>query len=90
MRRTEWSATLSRVEVRKMIPLETINQTKKLAVLEIVWRNPSRLRAQRRRHKVESAGEQTRYVLEEFVEDGQLGYWATLSNLEIVAGGRAA
>jgi hypothetical protein len=73
-----------------MISLKTINQLKKLNVLEVVWRNPSRLRAPRRRHKFESTGEQIRCVLQEFVEDGHLGHWATLSNLEILAGGRAA
>jgi hypothetical protein len=78
------------VEVRKMILLEAINQLKKRHVVEVVWRNPSRLRAPRRRHKVESAGQQRRYVLQEFVEDGFLGHWATLSNLEVLVGGRAA
>jgi hypothetical protein len=30
------------------------------------------------------------YILEEFVEDGQAGHWATISGLEVVAGGRVA
>ena len=29
-------------------------------------------------------------ILQEFVQDGRLSYWTTLSDLEVVAGGRAA
>jgi len=67
-----------------------IGGTKKLASLEIVWRNPNRVRACRRRHSFERAGEHARYVMQEFVEDGQRGYWATISGLEVMAGGQAA
>ena len=58
--------------------------------LEIVWRNPQRVSTSRRRHTFVHEGKQRRYVLEEFVGDGYLGYWNTLSNLEVVAGGRVA
>jgi hypothetical protein len=73
-----------------MIPLEIICGLKRLDNVEIVWRNLNKVHTHRRRHTVEFAGQQARYVLEEFVEDGHLGYWATISNLEVVAGGRAA
>lgn len=73
-----------------MISLGTIGRLKNSRTLEIVWRNPNRVRPPRRRHMVECAGEQATYVLEEFVEDGFLGHWAVVSNLEVLAGGRAA
>jgi hypothetical protein len=67
-------------------PTVTNDDTK----LEIVWRNPQRLSTFRRRHKFVHEGKQGLYVLEEFVSDGYLGHWNTLSNLEVVAGGRVA
>jgi hypothetical protein len=67
-----------------------ISGTKKLASLEIVWRNPHRVRACRRRHNLERAGECAVYIMQEFVEDGQTSYWATISGLEVLAGGQAA
>jgi len=61
-----------------------------VASMEIAWRNPKQVRQNPRRHSVERAGEHAVYILQEFVEDGRAGYWATLSGLEVVAGGRAA
>ena len=58
--------------------------------MQIVWRNPRPQRAHRRRHSLEGGGEHARYILQEFVDDGFLGYWTTISDLEVVAGGRAA
>jgi len=58
-------------------------------VLEIVWRNPDTVRANRR-HSFDGNGDPVRYILQEFVTDGELGYWSTISNLEVVEGGRAA
>lgn len=57
--------------------------------LEIVWRNPKPV-PQRRRHSFERVDGRALYILEEFVEDGHFGYWATISGLEVVLGGRAA
>jgi hypothetical protein len=70
--------------------LGIMSGTEKLASLEIVWRNPNRVRACRRRHNFERTGECAMYIMQEFVEDGQTGYWATISGLELLAGGRAA
>jgi len=61
----------------------------RVAAMEIVWRNPNAVRRHLRRHSFERAGERARYILQEFVEDGQTGYWTTLSGLEVV-GGRMA
>jgi hypothetical protein len=58
--------------------------------LEIVWRNPQRACTSRRRHTFVSKGEQGLYILEESVSDGYLGSWSTLSNLEVVAGGKSS
>ena len=58
---------------------------------EIVWRNPNRgLRAHRRRHSVEPAAGRALYIVQEFVEAGQSGFWLTISGLEVFSGGRAA
>lgn len=62
----------------------------KLVSLEIVWRNPNRVRAHRRRHSFQGASEHPVYIMQEFIEDGQNGYWTTVSGLEVVAGGRVA
>jgi hypothetical protein len=61
-----------------------------VASMEIAWRNPKQVRQNPRRHTFEHAGERALYILQEFVEDGQTGYWTTLSGLEVVVGGRAA
>ena len=58
--------------------------------LKIVWRNPYPVRPNLRRHTREFWGDRAFYVLQEFVDDGEAGHWATISDLEIVVGGRAA
>jgi len=58
--------------------------------VKIVWRNPHPVRAHRRRKNVERAGAPAMYLLQEFVDDGYLGYWATISDLEVLVGGRVA
>lgn len=54
----------------------------------IVWRNPNVLRARRLRHSSAPALGRNRYVLQEY--DGYHGFWQTISDLEVVTGGRAA
>ena len=63
---------------------------KNLTTMGIVWRNPDQVRRNRRRHSFEPTGKGALYILQEFVEDGQSGHWATISGLEVVVGGRAA
>ena len=58
--------------------------------MKIVWRNPNPVRHHPRRHTCESTGQCALYVLQEFVEDGYAGRWKTISDLEVVVGGRAA
>jgi hypothetical protein len=70
--------------------LGIMSGTKKLGSLEIVCRNPNRVRACRRRHNFELKGEYAMYVMQEFVEEGEIGYWTTISGLEVLAGGLAA
>jgi hypothetical protein len=53
----------------------------------IVWRNPNVLRGRRRHTSAPSLG-RNRYVLQEY--DGYHGFWRTISDLEVVTGGRAA
>lgn len=63
---------------------------KNVTSMEIAWRNPIQVRQNPRRHSFERTGERALYILQEFVEDGQSGYWATISGFEVMAGGRAA
>ncbi|HWY58635.1 MAG TPA: hypothetical protein VNZ03_29495 [Terriglobales bacterium] len=70
--------------------LGIISGFRRVAAMEIVWRNPNAVSRHPRRHSLERAGERARYILQEFVEDGQTGYWTTLSGLEVVLGGRIA
>ena len=58
--------------------------------LGIVWRNPNTVRPHRRRHTLEAGRQGALYILQEFVENDYLSYWTTLSDLEVVLGGRAA
>ena len=58
--------------------------------LEIAWRNPNPVRRQRRRHSFAGNAESAVYIQQEFVMDGEASHWKTISNLEVVAGGRAA
>jgi len=59
--------------------------------MEIAWRNPNQVRQNPRRHSFDRTGERALYILQEFVvEEGQSGYWATISGFEVMAGGRAA
>jgi hypothetical protein len=44
----------------------------------------------RRRHSLEKGSNHALYVLQELVDDGCLGYWTTISDLEVLVGGRAA
>jgi len=57
---------------------------------KIVWRNPNPIRRHPRRRTCEWTGERVLYVLEEFIQDENVGHWMTISDLEVVAGGRAA
>jgi len=70
--------------------LGIMSGTKELGSPEIVWRNPNRMSACRRRHNFERKGECAVYVMQEFVGNGETGYWATISGLEVLPGGRAA
>jgi hypothetical protein len=61
-----------------------------MATLEVSWRNPNPVLAQRRRQTLERGSERALYSLQEFVFDEEGGYWMTISDLEVVAGGQAA
>jgi hypothetical protein len=67
-----------------------VGGSKNVAPILIAWRNPHPQRPHRRRHSFEPEGGRALYILQEFVEDGQAGHWATISGLEVVVGGRAA
>jgi hypothetical protein len=69
---------------------EILGGQKNKTTPEIVWRNPNPGRSHRRRHNFERTGERAVYILQEFVEDGWVGHWTTISDLEVVTGGRAA
>jgi hypothetical protein len=59
---------------------------KAIPSLEIVWRNPDPVPTRWRRHSFEDSG----YIVQELVDDGQAGRWAKLAKWEVAVGGRAA
>lgn len=73
-----------------MLTIVSAKQKENVKTPEIAWRNPSPVCHHPKRRNFEREGERARYILQEFVMDGQIGYWTTISNLEVVAGGRAA
>jgi hypothetical protein len=73
-----------------MTVLEMICGRRSAQGLQVVWRNPKAVGNHRRRHSVEQQKERVFYLVQELVEDGRFGYWTTISDLEVVAGGRAA
>jgi hypothetical protein len=73
-----------------MTALEITSESKNISKLEIVWRNPNPVPVNRRCYCLESAGERPLYIQEEFLDDGHFGYWTTISDLEVMKGGRAA
>jgi hypothetical protein len=72
-----------------MTPIEICGR-KSAPALEIVWRNPETVRPTRRYHSFRRASQSAVYVVQELVQDGRFGFWATISDLEVLAGGRAA
>jgi hypothetical protein len=58
--------------------------------LEIVWWNSERVKHITRRHNLERRGSHALYVLQEFVHEGNLGYWTNISDLEVLVGGCVA
>jgi hypothetical protein len=75
---------------RVMTPIEIICGSKGAPALEIVWRNPATVRPNRRYHSFQRASQSAVYVVQELVQDGRFVFWATISDLEVVAGGKAA
>ena len=73
-----------------MYKQDSINNGDNMPALAIVWRNPNPVPVRHWRHNFERADEGALYTLQEYVEDGEFGYWATISNLEVMVGGRAA
>jgi hypothetical protein len=67
-----------------------ISEYKSAPALQIVWRNPETVRPHRRYHSFRREPESAFYIVQELVQDGRFGFWATISDLEVVAGGSAA
>lgn len=61
-----------------------------MAKFDIVWRNPEPVKQTPRKQSLEEGSDHTLYILQEFVEDGWLGYWTTICDFELLPGGRAA
>jgi hypothetical protein len=70
--------------------LQIVFSNRQAHSLEIAWRNPKPVGHHFRKHICADDGECTKYVQQEFVTDGEVGYWKTISTLEVVVGGRAA
>jgi hypothetical protein len=60
-----------------------------MAKFEIVWRNPEPVKHTTRR-SLERGNNHSLYLLQEFVDDGNLGYWTNISDLEVLVGGCVA
>lgn len=73
-----------------MTPMVLMFGRKSVPALEIVWRNPEAARPNRRYHSFQRASQNAVYVVQELVQDGRFGFWATISDLEVVPGGKAA
>ena len=61
-----------------------------MAKFQIVCRTPEPVKHTTRRRGLERGNDHSLYALQEFVDDGNLGYWTTISDLEVLFGGRAA
>ena len=55
-----------------------------------VWRNPQPVKASPRKQRLDKSIDHALYILQEFVEDGCLGYWTRVCDFEVLSGGRAA
>lgn len=58
--------------------------------IEIVWRNPKPVKQTQRKQILEESTDHALYAVQEFVENESLGYWTTICDFEVLAGGRAA
>ena len=61
-----------------------------MAKFEIVWRNPEPVKHTTRRRSLERGNNHSLCLLQEFVDDGNLGYWTNISDLEVLVGGCVA
>jgi hypothetical protein len=61
-----------------------------MATLNIAWRNPQAIKRAPRKKTLDECSDHTLYILQEFVQDGCLGFWVKICNFEVLAGGRRA
>jgi hypothetical protein len=61
-----------------------------MSTLEIVWRNPNPVEHTRRWQPVRGADGRVTYLAQEFSYHGFVGYWSTISHLEVLHGWREA
>ena len=53
--------------------------------LQIVWRNPERVRDRQRWEPLKQGPDSTVYLVQQFVSTGEHGLWSTTSSLEMVS-----
>ena len=87
---TTWEATSGLENPLENPTPETSIGLENPGALGIVWRNPNPVPVYQRRHNSEHTEERDLYTLQEFIQDGDLSYWVTISSLEVVEGGAAA
>jgi hypothetical protein len=56
----------------------------------IVWRNPKTINHTPRKRTLDEESDHDVYILQEFVQDGCLGFWIRICDFEVLAGGRCA
>jgi len=61
-----------------------------MAKLTIVWRNPKAINHTPRKQTLDEHSDHDVYILQEFVQDGCLGFWIRICDFEVLAGGRRA
>ena len=61
-----------------------------MATLTIVWRNPKTLNHPLRKQTLDEQSDYDVYILQEFVQDGCLGFWIRICDFEVLAGGHRA
>ena len=71
------------------LQLDIVSEVSPMSKLEIVWCNPNPVQHERRWQPMSSSNHSL-YIVEEFVSEGEKGYWATKYSLEVVGGGCAA
>lgn len=68
----------------------SVNGSRSMQALKVIWRNPKIRRYERRCVPLQIAPDRRVYLVEELVAQGDRRYWSKAAALEMVYGGRKA